>query len=150
MASTETEDKRKAQLNQLTHEIIGAAIRVHAHLGPGLLENAYQVFLEHELRLRGFNVNSQVHLPVEYKGVKVKLAYKLDMIVNDSIVIELKACQGTDPLFKAQLLSYLRLTNKELGLLINFHNYRLTDGIVRVINSFPRTTPTFPPPEACS
>jgi GxxExxY protein len=120
-------DTARAHLNKITSDIIGAAIRVHCHLGPGLLENAYQACLEQELRIRGLNVKSQLYLPVEYKGVKVKLGYKLDMLVNDLIVVELKACAGMDPVFKAQLLSYLRLSNKELGLLINFHNLKLTD-----------------------
>ena len=83
-------------------------------------------------------MKSQVYLPVEYKGVKVNLGYKLDMLVNDLVVVELKACAGMDPLFKAQLLSYLRLSNKELGLLINFHNFKLTEGIVRVVNGYPK------------
>lgn len=85
--------------------------------------------------------DSQVYLPVEYKGVKVKLGYKLDLIVEDQIVVELKACAGIDPLFKVQLLSYLRLSDKEIGLLINFHNHKLTDGIVRVVNGYPRDVP---------
>lgn len=83
-------------------------------------------------------MKSEVYLPVEYKGLKIKLGYKLDMIVNDLVVVELKACAGIDPLFKAQLLSYLRLSNKEVGLLINFHNMKLSEGIVRVVNGYPK------------
>ena len=138
MDNTENTDKQREHLNKITHEIIAAAIRVHCHLGPGLLENAYHACLEHELRMRDMKVKSQVFLPVEYKGMKVKLAYKLDMIVEDLIVVELKACAGIDPIYKSQLLSYLRLSNKEIGLLINFHSHKLTDGIVRVVNGYPK------------
>jgi GxxExxY protein len=86
MRSTEITEEQRIPLNQITSEIIGAAMRVHAHLGPGLLENTYLGCLEHELRLGRFNVRTQVYLPVEYKGVKVKLAYGLDMIVNDAVI----------------------------------------------------------------
>lgn len=89
-------------------------------------------------------MTSQIYLPVEYKGVKVKLGYKLDMLVNDLIIVELKACAAIEPLFKAQLLSYLRLSNKEIGLLINFHNYKLTEGIVRVVNGYPKNLASSP------
>jgi len=142
----------RTHLNELTSNIIAGAIRVHSHLGPGLLENAYQACMEQELRLRGLNVKSQVYLPVEYKGVKVKLGYKLDILVNDLVVVELKACPGMDPLFRAQLLSYLRLSDKELGLLINFHNFKLTEGILRVVNGYPNnvvpSTVTAPNPSS--
>ena len=138
MTNTEISEKQREGLNKITHEIIAAAIRVHSHLGPGLLENAYQACLEHEFRLRGMDFKSQVYLPVEYKGVKVKLGYKLDLLVEDLVIVEIKACAGIDPLFKAQLLSYLRLSNKEIGLLINFHNHKLTEGVVRVVNGYPK------------
>jgi GxxExxY protein len=147
MINKENTEKQREHLNKLTSEIIGAAIRVHCHLGPGLLENAYQACLEHELHLRRLEVKSQVYLPIEYKGIKIKLGYKLDIIVNDLIVVELKACAGIDPLFKAQLLSYLRLSNKEIGLLINFHNMKLSEGIVRVVNGYPRNVVASNAPE---
>ena len=136
MINAEDAEKQRSRLNQITSEIISAAIRIHTDLGPGLLENAYQVFLHSELELRGFEVNSQVYLPVEYRGRKVKLAYRMDMVVNDSVVVELKAIQVIDQLAKAQVLSYLRLSGMKVGLLINFHSCRLIDGVCRIVNRF--------------
>ncbi len=136
MINAEDAEKQRSRLNHITSEIISAAIRIHTDLGPGLLENAYQVLLHNELELRGFEVKSQVYLPVEYRGKKVKLAYRMDMVVNDSVVVELKAIQVIDPLAKAQVLSYLRLSGMKVGLLINFHSCRLTDGICRIVNRF--------------
>jgi GxxExxY protein len=134
--NTERAEEQGTQINQITSEIIGALIRVHTDLGPGLLENAYQVCLHRELELRGLSVKSQVYLPVEYRGTKVKLGYRMDMVVNDCVVVELKGIQVIDALAKAQLLSYLRLSGMKIGLLINFHCYKLTDGICRIINGY--------------
>lgn len=96
MINAEDAEKQRSRLNQITSEIISASIRIHTDLGPGLLENAYQVFLHNELELRGFQVKSQVYLPVEYRGKKVNLAYRMDMVVNDCVVVELKAIQVID------------------------------------------------------
>ena len=93
MINAEVAEKQRTRLNQITSEIISAAIRIHTDLGPVLLENAYQVFLHNELELRGFDVKSQVYLPVEYRGKKVNLAYRMDMVVTDCVVVELKAIQ---------------------------------------------------------
>jgi len=116
---------------KLTETIIGAAIEVHRHLGPGLLEGAYQDCLCHELELRGVKVVREVHLPVIYKGFTVEQAYRIDVLVEDAVIVELKAVDQLLPIHHAQLLTYLRLAGKKVGLLINFHAPVLKDGIVR-------------------
>ena len=105
-------------------------------LGPGLLDGAYEVCFAHELRKRGLRVETQLPLPVSYDGVRVDLGYRLDLLVENEIVVELKAIETVLPVHKAQLLSYLRLGGKRLGLLINFHVDRLKDGITRLVNGF--------------
>jgi GxxExxY protein len=121
-------------LNEVSKIVIDAAMRVHTELGPGLLESAYQACLEFELRKRGLAVATQVGLPVVYEGVKVDVGYRLDLIVEDDLVVELKAVDKIHPIHKAQLLSYLRLSGKKLGLIINFNVLHLKDGIVRMVN----------------
>ena len=121
-------------LNEVSKIVIDAAMRVHTELGPGLLESAYQACLEFELRKRGLAVATQVGLPVVYEGVKVDVGYRLDLIVEDDLVVELKAVDKIHPIHKAQLLSYLRLSGKKLGLIINFNVLHLKDGIVRLVN----------------
>lgn len=116
----------------VTREIIGKAIAIHRVLGPGLLESVYEYFLAHELRKGGLNVQQQKPIPVEYDGQVVDLGFRPDLIVNNEVIVEVKAVQKLAPIHEAQLLSYLRLTNIERGLLINFHAYRLTDGIKRL------------------
>ena len=111
-------------------------MRVHTVLGPGLLEGAYEVCFAHELRKRGLRVETQFPLPVTYDGVRVDLGYRLDLLVENEVVVELKAIETVLPVHKAQLLSYLRLGGKRLGLLINFHVDRLKDGITRLLNKF--------------
>ena len=105
-------------------------------LGPGLLDGAYEVCFAHELRKRGLRVETQLPLPVSYDGVRVDLGYRLDLLVENEVVVELKAIETVLPVHKAQLLSYLRLGGKRLGLLINFHVDRLKDGITRLVNGF--------------
>jgi GxxExxY protein len=114
-----------------TSSIIGAAIEVHRNLGPGLLESAYEECLCHELHLRGLDFKRQVALPLLYKGLKLDCGYKLDLIVQDQIILELKAVDKLLPIHEAQLLTYLRLTGKRVGLLINFNVPLLTQGIIR-------------------
>jgi GxxExxY protein len=116
---------------QLTEAIIGAAMEVHRALGPGLLESAYEKCLCHELKLRGFAVGSEVELPVTYKGLTLNCGYRLDLVVEDSVIVELKAVEQTLPVHEAQLLTYLRLSGKRVGLLINFNVPVLKDGITR-------------------
>ena len=116
---------------QLTEQIIGAAIEVHRELGPGLLESAYEQCFCHELHLRGLAFQCQVDLPVTYKGLKLDCGYRLDVLVADSVVIELKSVEQILPIHQAQLLTYLRLTRKKVGLLINFNVTVLKNGIIR-------------------
>ena len=105
-------------------------------LGPGLLESAYEACLEYELRRRQHRVLRQVGLPVTYEAISLDVGYRIDLLVDDQIVVELKASEGIAPVNRAQLTSYLRLSGCHVGLLINFHNYRLKDGIVRIVNDF--------------
>jgi len=116
---------------QLTEAIIGAAIDVHRELGPGLLESAYEVCLCHELHLRGLHVERQVDLPVSYKGLKLDCGYRLDVVVEDRVVVELKSIEQALPIHHAQLLTYLRLSGKHVGLLMNFNVAVLKNGIIR-------------------
>ncbi|SNB46938.1 GxxExxY protein [Geobacter sp. DSM 9736] len=119
-------------MNALTERIIGCAIEVHKNLGPGLLESVYEKALCYELSAGGLRFENQVAIPVVYKG-NVLGEHRLDLLVEDLVIVELKAVDRFDPVFKAQLLSYLRLAQKQLGLLINFNNPVLKDGITRVI-----------------
>ena len=114
-----------------TSPIIGAAIEVHRNLGPGLLESAYEECLCHELQLRGLDFKHQVPLPLLYKGLRLDCGYKIDLIVRDEVILELKAIEKLLPIHEAQLLTYLRLTGRRVGLLINFNVPLLTQGIVR-------------------
>jgi GxxExxY protein len=109
-------------------------MRVHSRLGPGLLESAYQACLAHELRQRGLTVGVQVGLPVEYDGLRIESGYRIDLLVENAVVVELKAVEAIHPIHRAQLLSYLRLSRNRVGLLINFNVKHLRDGIVRLIN----------------
>ena len=116
---------------QLTEAIIGAAIEVHPELGPGLLESAYEECFCYELHLRGLNFERQVELPVAYKGLKLDCGYRLDIVVENSVLLELKSIEQILPVHHAQLLTYLRLSQKKVGLLINFNVGVLKNGIVR-------------------
>ena len=129
------EDKDK--LDQITRRIIGAAIEVHKTVGPGLLESAYQVCLAFELREQGLKVEEQLPLPVIYKNVKLDCGYRIDLLVENEIVVEIKAIESLAPIHDAQLLSYLRLSRKRVGLLMNFHMRVLRDGLKRIVNEFP-------------
>jgi len=123
------------ELNRISGAIIDAAVEVHLHLGPGLLESAYQSCLLHELRIRRFAVRSQLQLPLVYKGVQLDLGYRIDLLVEDAVVIETKCVEKILPVHEAQLLSYMRLSNKRLGLILNFKTARLKDGIKRMVNN---------------
>jgi GxxExxY protein len=125
------------RLDQISRRIIGAAIEVHRHLGPGLLESAYQSCLAFELRQLGLKVEEQKSLPVVYKQVKLDCGYRLDLVVEDEIIVEIKAIEKLLPIHEAQLLSYLRLANKRAGLLMNFHVPVLENGLKRIVNEFP-------------
>ncbi len=117
----------------VTEAIIGAAIEVHNALGPGLLESAYEACLAHELTLRGVPSLRQLDVPVMYKGQRVDCGFRIDMLVSDSVVVELKAVDKIIPIHEAQMLTYMKLSDKRIGLLINFNVRLLKDGITRRI-----------------
>ena len=123
------------ELNELTSKIIGASIEVHKNLGPGLLEKTYEECLCIELERVGLRYEKQITLSIEYKGRLIEGAYRIDVLVEDKIILELKAIEQVEKIHKAQLLTYLKLSNKELGLLINFNVELLKSGISRVINT---------------
>ncbi|MDQ7837592.1 MAG: GxxExxY protein [Thermodesulfobacteriota bacterium] len=120
-------------INDLTGEVISAAIEVHKILGPGLLESAYEECLCRELELRQILYDRQKELPIEYKGIKLDCGYRLDVLVENRLVLELKACDALQPIHKAQLLTYLKLTGIKVGLLINFNVPILKQGIKRMV-----------------
>ncbi len=122
--------------NQISSEIIGAAIEVHKQLGPGLLESAYETCLAFELRKKGFKVERQLALPVIYKDVKLDAGYRIDLLVNDKVIIEVKSVDALAPIHTAQILTYLKLKDIKLGLLINFNSVVVKNGIKRVINGY--------------
>jgi GxxExxY protein len=119
--------------NEITREIIGCAIEVHKFLGPGLLESAYEECLAHELEVHGLRVQKQVPIPVVYKDVKLECGYRVDLLVEQRIVVELKSVEALGPIHEAIVLTYLRLSGRRLGLLINFNVTVLKDGIRRYI-----------------
>ena len=130
----EDAEDRRVNLNELTEEIIGAAIEVHRTLGSGLLESAYELALESELRLRGLEVCRQVPVRVNYKGSDLGDAFRIDMLVQNEVVLEIKAVEEIQKIHRAQLLTYLRLSERRLGLLLNFHASVMKDGINRIVN----------------
>lgn len=123
-------------INELTQAIIGAAIRVHKALGPGLLESAYRVCLAYELEKLGLQVVQEKPIPVVYDGVKLECGFPADLLVAGQVIVECKAKEQVHPIDKAQLLSHLRLTNLQVGLLINFHEIVLKDGLQRIVNNY--------------
>ena len=126
------------ELNDITRTIIGSAIRVHAALGPGLLESAYRACLRYELQLQGLKVESEVPVPIVYRGLRISLGYRLDLLVEDQVVVETKAVVKLTAQFEAQILSHIRLKALPVGLLINFHEVLLHQGIRRMVNQMTR------------
>jgi GxxExxY protein len=120
--------------NNLTYKIIGCAMEVYKQLGPGLLESVYELALKHELNLNNIPVETQVEIRVNYKGVNISENLRLDLLVDDSVIVELKSVDELKPVHYKQLLTYLRLMDKKVGLLINFNTDNLMDGIKRVVN----------------
>lgn len=120
--------------NELSYKIIGAALEVRKNLGVGLLENVYEVALAYELKELGFKVESQLILPLKYKSELIDNAYRIDLIVEDKVIIEVKSVLEIHPIFYSQVLTYLKLTNLKLGLLINFNTPLIKDGIHRIVN----------------
>jgi GxxExxY protein len=121
-------------LNEISEQVIGAAIEVHKVIGPGLLESAYEACMRHELTLRGLKVEPQRELPIEYKGLKLDCGYRIDLLVENKVVVELKAVKALEPVHDAQLLTYLKLGSWKLGLLINFNVPVLKKGVRRMMN----------------
>jgi GxxExxY protein len=125
---------RPLLLNEITGAIVNSAMKVHSLLGPGLLESAYQACLAHELRNRGFEVASEVPIPVVYEGHKLEVGYRIDLIVAHRVVVEVKSVEALHPIHQAQLLSSMRLSEIPVGLLINFNVFHLRDGIKRMVD----------------
>lgn len=125
--------KRKQTPNEVSRLILDAAMRVHSVLGPGLLESTYEACLAQELKLKGLVVKTQVPLPVVYEGIKLEVGYRIDMLVEDLVVVEVKSVDGIAPIHEAQLLCYLKLSGRSLGLLLNFNTVHLRDGIRRFV-----------------
>lgn len=121
------------ELNELTERIIGAAIEVHRALGPGLLESAYEECLCHELSLRGVRFERQADLPVQYKGLRLDCGYRLDMLVDKAVAVEIKAVEALAPIHEAQLLTYLKIGGWHVGLLLNFNVPVLKNGLRRMV-----------------
>jgi GxxExxY protein len=135
------EEKNKPQLlsmieNEISSKIIGAAIEVHKQLGPGLLESSYEVCLAYELSKLNLNVSTQVALPVVYKDIKLEAGYRIDILVENKVIIEVKAVDKLADIHTAQLLTYLRLRGLRLGMLINFNEVKVIDGIKRILNGY--------------
>ncbi|HOT00016.1 MAG TPA: GxxExxY protein [Acidobacteriota bacterium] len=124
-------------LNIITGRVLTAAFRVHSALGPGLLESAYQACLAYELHQMRLKADVQVALPVTYDQIRLEVGYRLDIVVEQQVILELKAVNQLLPIHEAQLLSYLKMSGLPVGLLINFHEVRLKDGIRRLINTKP-------------
>ncbi len=118
-------------LNKISYEIIGCSYKVHSELGPGLLESTYEVCLEYELLQKGLKVQRQLALPVVYNDVKLDAGYRIDLLVEDEVIVELKSVESVLPIHEAQLLTYLKLSRKKLGLLINYNVKNLKEGIMR-------------------
>lgn len=129
------------EINVLTERIIGAAMDVHTELGPGLLESAYQACLAAELVDCGIGFRQQVPVSITYKGRAVECGYRLDMLVEDAVVVELKSVAGLERIHTAQMLTYLKLSDCQLGLLINFNVRRLKNGIRRIVHNLPEPLP---------
>src|SRR5690242_17232153 len=123
--------------NELATIVVDAAFKIHTTLGPGLLESVYKAILVHELRLRGLHVEFEVPVPVSWDGLQLEIGFRADVILEKKLVLELKSVQHIDPVHKKQLLTYLRLTDCRLGLLINFAAALIKDGITRVVNNLP-------------
>jgi len=122
------------EINQITEKIIGCAIEVHKRLGPGLLESAYEECLAYELKSIGLKISRQVAVPVVYKDIKLECGYRIDVLVEDTVIIELKSIEAFAPVHEAQILTYMKFANKTIGLLINFNVTLLKNGIKRYIN----------------
>ena len=133
MAASTTIPAQRKRANEVSRMVVTAGMKVHTALGPGLLENTYRYCLAQELRNQGLSLHIEVPLPVFYEGTKLEIGYRLDLLVEDLIVVEVKAIEALAPIHSAQILSYLKLSGKELGLLMNFNTVHLKDGIKRFV-----------------
>jgi len=133
LGENDGDQKQRKDEDALSHEIIGAAIEVHRHLGPGLLESAYEECLAYEFAQCGLPFERQKPLPVQYKGVRLDCGFRLDFLVGKLVVVEVKAVEALAPVHSAQVLTYLRLAGCKLGLLLNFNEWRMGDGIKRLV-----------------
>ena len=120
--------------NEIARQVVDAAYKIHVRFGPGLLESAYEAMLAHELRERGLRVTQQEPIPVVYDGVRLEVGYRADLIVEDKVIVELKSVEQVAPVHKKQLLTYLKVADKRLGLLVNFGAALIKDGITRIVN----------------
>ena len=134
MSSLQAVPIEKLTPQKVSHAVITAAMRVHSELGPGLLESAYTACLQFELKQAGLNSLAQVGLPVVYRRVKLDLGYRMDWVVENLVIVEIKSVDGISPVHQAQIISYLKLSGKSIGLLINFNVVHLKDGIKRFVN----------------
>ena len=123
--------------NEIATAVVEAAYKLHTGLGPGIFETVYEVTLAHELRKRGYRVERQVPVPIIWDGLKFDEGFRADLIIDDCVLVELKSIQALEPVHSKQVLTYLRLTNKRLGLLINFGESRIKDGIKKIVNGLP-------------
>ncbi|HTO23241.1 MAG TPA: GxxExxY protein, partial [Spirochaetia bacterium] len=135
---------RGVEINDITHEIIGAAIQVHRRLGPGLLESAYESCLEHELLKAGFTVERQYAIPLVYEGVRMDCGFRIDLLVEHKVVVETKVVERLSDVHRAQVLTYLKLSGAEVGLLINFNVKLLMDGVDRLVEGYRGPPPRSP------
>jgi GxxExxY protein len=133
MEENKMEENKMEEINALTEKIIGAAIEVHRVLGPGLLESTYKACLVHELRLRGIVVEPEKYMPIRYKNLVIEKAYKIDLYVQETVIVELKSVDKVHAVHEAQIITYLKLSGRRVGLLINFNVKLLKDGIKRLI-----------------
>jgi GxxExxY protein len=128
--------KTKEELNKLTGQILDSCITVHKEMGPGLLESVYELCLMKEFDMRGIKASNQVLIPLFYKNFELSKQFKIDILVEDEIIIEIKSCETMIPVFEAQTISYLKLSNKKIGILVNFYVKYLKDGYKRLVNDF--------------
>ncbi len=133
------------RLNKITETIIGVAINVHRELGPGLLESAYETCMVYDLLQTGLKIEQQKPLPIIYRGVKLECGYRLDLMIENEVIVEIKSIEKLLPIHQAQSLSYLKLSNCNVGLLINFNVKILKNGIQRIVNNFPDSQRTLRP-----
>ena len=132
------------EFDPVSKEVLRAAMQVHTELGPGLFEEVYKVCLRHELTKVGLKALAEVGLPVTYDGTTLDVGYRVDLLVEDVLIVELKSVEQLAPVHKAQLLTYLKLARREVGLLLNFNTPQLRQGIIRVVNSLPPSRPSRP------